>query len=507
MAYLIYPTLALILCYALMKSPVTALRPSMTLSSNDNLDDINVGDTISINCTVVVPEGYRIGYMNFPLLSKVSWAQSLIKDITVNTTIPLADEYPRLSVTYFNSSSSNGISNIIEHTYQLIFSNVHQNDSGFYFCTAPVSFVTGFPSLFLRDYVYVSVGELLAKDVPRCSVDPDEIVIEEMSITPICFLQRDDATPKIVQWTLIYPDGRTEQRSGYSLTKLRGLNFERYTFTLSNIDVSLDGLVAVCNVAFPDDGYMVQRCTTAVSVIPGPEIVGTNLLGASVGDTMTISVRLHLPPQSGYSVSGTSWSKIIDSDYGLIINDETIHQDRIDPNRYDVQTVNSNGMFSNTVTITDVQDGDAGFYHSLLSVSSTKTRYSYLKYLRITVGSDLSEELIPLCEVSQENPHSDNVFSALCTVKRTTNRPSLDLTWTSLTPSGEILNPTSYRQDFENYISLNTQYAPFSLYNESILLCTVSSPDLPGLEHNCTLGPFMESTTVDVPTTIVVHNG
>ena len=126
---------------------------------------------------------------------------------------------------------------------------------------------------------------------------------------------------------------------------------------------------------------------------------------------------------------------------------------------------------------------------------------------RITVGYDLYDTT-PRCELRSDfDPIPlDEQFRMDCTVKR--SNLTINMAWIRITPDGSITNldsqPTGGGSEPINYL---TRYVrpnePYSDYIGSTVVCTVTSPDLPGVANNCSFGPFMGPTTTPPPTTTI----
>ena len=490
----------LLLNYAL------AQEPSMTVTSTDSLDGVSIGGTFSINCTVTVPEGYMFGYTLFPsvFFSSVSWISGKTGlALTSNTTTIESDL--RVSAVYFNSTGS------LDHTYELTLANVQSSDSGVYVCNAFVSPSSGGqPTTTLSENLYVSIGDILHDDRPQCYISPGDTTFEDLRIEPTCVLKNADIN-QTVEWTILYTNG-LEENTDPTYTKLtQGSNYKQFSISFGPLYKTVhDGIKFTCSVTLPNGGPAMNCTTGEVSVIAGAKISTENLLGAKVGETATVMAQIEFPTSDFYA-SRSTWSKIIDSQYRTIVTNDMVEDGRVDPNRFDVQVVESNGVYTSTVTISNLQESDTGYYSSTVVVGTTIansmiTITSYLQFFRITVGYDLYDT-IPRCELRSDfDPIPlDEQFRMDCTVKR--SNLTINMAWIRITPDGSITNldsqPTGAGLELINYL---TRYVrpnePYSDYIGSTVVCMVTSPDLPGVANNCSFGPFMGPSTTPLPTTI-----
>ncbi|XP_072013110.1 uncharacterized protein [Amphiura filiformis] len=363
---------------------VLAQEPAITLTPiTGSFDKIPIGSTFSINCTVTIPDGYMIGNAGVP--SAVIWETEKAKiQLTTNATVSTNDS--RITLRY----SVTGI----HHSFQLTIANIKSSDSGLYACNTYISH-TDTPSKVLSETVYLSISDLLNKDKPRCYIRPGEVILEDLSISPTCLVTRDDNIDKMVRWSVLLPNGSVESILN-SPVKGQGLNYESYHFAIDAIKAWDDGMRYSCNLMFANDDTPMQSCTTDVlnvipgpvlTAIPGPELIGDHLMvDADVGETLSVSARIELP--SGFYVSGTTWSKIIDGEHQPIIDNDAIVDELVDPNRFSIEKVNLKGLYSSTMKISDIQSSDSGHYGCYVAVSSNpdiNIGNYYLRLFQITV--------------------------------------------------------------------------------------------------------------------------
>ena len=459
---------------------VLAREPSMKIHSNVYLLAVQTGSNVSLDCSVLVPEGYFIGNVFAPGLSQVSWGNGQSSQVLTRNGTILDNVSSRFSAAHFSPTAGVAI-------FQLNIRNIQLYDPRLYSCSAPVTHVSGSPSTYLVNNIYLSIGGSL-HDIPECSVGPDEAVLEDVVVQPTCFLARN--SDSIVEWTAQYSDGSIET---FNTTQMaQGVNYESYGFYFPVISKRQhNGVTFTCTI----DSR--RTCTTdALRVIAGPQIIGNNLLGANVGDTVSVAANIELPLQ--YYVHSTSWSKIIDSEYMLIVDNDTIRDDRVDPNRYDVQIVNIDGVYTSTLTIDDVDDSDTGYYYNYLTVTSDAgIGKSFLQFFRITVGFDLSET-IPLCETRPEVPSGDDFFM-YCYVKKGFLNAQFSWTRENQDGSTDVLDfsGSELKDDYVNYDRTYVVASnPFTDFANSVVRCTVSTPGDPDpIVSSCTFEQFKTMTT------------
>ena len=142
-----------------------------------------------------------------------------------------------------------------------------------------------------------------------------------------------------------------------------------------------------------------------LKVVEGIEISGDNLSGAKVGETVSFTAQLQLPP--GYNVTTATWRKYIDGSYKAIVEDGMFL--RVDPSRYNLQvSLKPNGLYLSTIRISNVQDlpSDFGNYRISLTVKGPtfinamfQDSYTYEKDIKITgihfyIYSDINASVV-----------------------------------------------------------------------------------------------------------------
>ncbi len=353
-------------------SPNIVLTPS-----TGTFDNIPVGSAISINCTITIPVGYLIGTTGVP--SAVIWETEKAKvELTSNNTVLTEDV--RISVNYYEVDNS--------LSFQLTISDVDTSDSGLFTCHTYVSHSIETP-VHVSETVYLSVGNSLMNDTPHCCIAPGEVILEDLSIKPTCFVNRNTDVDKTVWWTMQYPDGSIKNIFD-SAVKDEGLNYESYHFEVDAVKPLDDGMRYICNVMVVDSNHgntSVNNCTTdALDVISGATMNSRNLSHMSIGETLSVTAEINLPIE--FHVSMTTWSKVINGVHQMIIQDDTVNDDMVDADRYSVQKVISDNHFKSTMTISDVKSTDDGYYACYLVVSShpdLNIGNGYLRTFRIRV--------------------------------------------------------------------------------------------------------------------------
>ncbi len=475
--------------YQLLVLPISAQEPVMILSPSEKPDGVTAGEDFTINCTLRLPEGYFIGSRLKPRRKNVVKWEHLHAGISSGPALTRNDtiitENRRISVAYFNTG--------INHTFQLTIANIRGSDSSLYRCYAPINHASVISATYLAQYVYISVGDSL-RNRPRCLVLPDTLVLGPgIPVAPYCFVAQNQNIQKVVEWTMQYPDGSTEKIN--SVMTAQGVNYDSYAFILQSITrTQHDGITFTCSIKMLN--VVVRTCTTdPIRVLAGPQITGNNLLGARVGDTLTVMASIELP--SKYHVSETTWSKTIGSQTRQIVNNDILQDNIVNPNRYSVKIMRPEGMIMSILTVNNVQEEDTGWYSNIVSVTSDNGRmppYMYFNFFRITVGYDLSKT-IPYCETLPASPSDNYEFYMYCTVKRS-NR-GVQFSWVRENPDGTtdtLRDSASGSQNNGvqyNYISRYVLARnPYTDFINSVVRCTVTFSHNPDVTNYCTFRQF-----------------
>ena len=500
---------SVLLLTSVYSSNVAAQRPTLIMTTNNGFDGVDVGDSFAINCTYTFPAGYVLD----DVLSFIK-EDRYGRHLTRNTTVENTEDQSRLSVAYYSSSGINGSS---VHTFELTFGSVLESDFGLYRCgTSSYSRIS--------DYFFISVGSDLSEDKPTIYIDPSESLFKGAYITPCCILKNVDRR-RTVEMSALYPNGTANVLESITTNSfLPGLSGEGFGFTiytgyydegpsdstLNDLKKLNQGVKFVCSVALPNGGPATTSESKPIIVMDGPKILGENLLGVNVGETIAVTATFHVPLM--YQVKTNTWNKLIDMNYQVIAEDNAFRDDLVDLSRYDLHIDESNGDYTNTITIANAQESDMGYYMNSLTIEgpsyATVPTETYTRFFRLSVENSLSPA-VPLCELRSEIPIPlEEKFRMDCTVEKS-KLSNVDVNWKVISGDGILLtldvdnsrlDPTNV--ELVNYITSSvTTKNTYTDYIGSKVVCSVTSPDLPGVVNNCTFGPFMAPITTTSPTT------
>ena len=497
----------LMLTSAYSSNVAAQLEPTLIVTTNNGFDGIDVGDSFAINCTFTLPVGYVLdGDIRFKKEDRY-W-----RYLTRNTTVENTEDPARLSVAYYSSSGSGSS----VHTFELTFASVLESDFGLYRC--------GTSSGSMVDFFFISVGFDLSEDKPTIYVTPSENLFKGAYIVPNCIVKNVNVVGRTVEMSAMYPNGtvkvlKSNKNSFVSGLSGEGLSFTIYTgfydegpsdSTLNDLKKMNQDVKFVCSVTLPNGGPAMTSESKPIIVMDGPKILGENLLGVNVGETTAVTATFHVPLM--YQVKANTWNKLIDMNYQVIAEDNAFRDDLVDLSRYDLHIDESNGDYTNTITIANVQESDMGYYMNSLTIEgpsyATVPTETYTRFFKLSVGYGLSPA-IPLCELRSEIPiPMEEKFRMDCTLEKS-KLSNVDVNWKVISGDGILLtldvdnsrlDPTNV--ELVNYMTSSvTTKNTYTDYIGSRVVCSVTSPDLPGVVNNCTLGPFMAPITTTSPTT------
>ena len=315
--------LPLVTCVLLLSAytNVVAQEPTLTITSNDVINGIDIGESVSLNCTVTLPAGYYIN-ANFgsPTWRKVDRNPRVL---VTNTSVEKSEE-SRISAAYYNINSTGSTT---DHIFELTIENAEESDFGVYSCGTTIYYAGAYYTSLVKN-VYLSVGVELSEDKPTCYIIPSEMTFKDLNLFATCTLKNTDVDQRVVEWTILYPDGSSEQ-VGLG-ANYQGLNYIQHS-SLFHVDkFDQEGIRFLCSVTVPNGGPAMSCTTEAIDIIDGVEIIGDNLLGGNIGETAAVTVQIPLP--LGFYVTSATWGKYTDMNYELIVENDMLRDDQVDLN-------------------------------------------------------------------------------------------------------------------------------------------------------------------------------